>query len=58
MAITPLEIQKMRFSQKIMGYDPTEVEGFLALVASSSRPCCGLRRSPRTSPPTPAARPS
>ncbi len=90
MAITPLEIQKMRFSQKMRGYDATEVEGFLSLVAedlagrlmqieklerenhysssawrrpstastSSSRPCCGLRRSPRTSPPTPAARPS
>jgi cell division initiation protein len=33
MAITPLEIQKMRFSQKMRGYDPTEVEGFLSLVA-------------------------
>ena len=33
MAITPLEIQKMRFSQKMRGYDPTEVEGFLALIA-------------------------
>ncbi len=33
MAITPLEIQKMRFSQKMRGYDPTEVEGFLALLA-------------------------
>jgi cell division initiation protein len=33
MAITPLEIQKMRFSQKMRGYDPTEVEGFLAVIA-------------------------
>jgi len=33
MAITPLEIQKMRFSQKMRGYDATEVEGFLSLVA-------------------------
>lgn len=33
MAITPLEIQKMRFTQKMRGYDPTEVEGFLALLA-------------------------
>jgi len=32
MAITPLEIQKMRFSQKMRGYDPTEVEGFLSLL--------------------------
>ena len=33
MAITPLEIQKMRFSQKMRGYDPTEVEGFLSVLA-------------------------
>jgi len=33
MAITPLEIQKMRFSQKMRGYDPTEVDGFLSLLA-------------------------
>jgi len=33
MAITPLEIQKMRFSQRMRGYDPTEVEGFLSLLA-------------------------
>jgi cell division initiation protein len=33
MPITPLEIQKMRFSQKMRGYDPTEVEGFLSLLA-------------------------
>src|SRR5436305_7671976 len=33
MAITPLEIQKMRYSQKMRGYDPTEVEGFLSLLA-------------------------
>ena len=33
MAITPLEIQKMRFSQKMRGYDPTEVEDFLSLLA-------------------------
>jgi cell division initiation protein len=29
----PLEIQKARFAQKMRGYDPTEVENFLALVA-------------------------
>jgi cell division initiation protein len=33
MALTPLEIQKMRFSQKIRGFDPTEVEGFLSVLA-------------------------
>jgi cell division initiation protein len=33
MALTPLDIQKMRFPQKMRGYDPTEVESFLALVA-------------------------
>ena len=33
MSLTPLDIQKMRFPQKMRGYDPTEVEDFLALVA-------------------------
>lgn len=33
MALTPLEIQKMRFTQKMRGYDPDEVEDFLSLVA-------------------------
>jgi cell division initiation protein len=33
MALTPLEIQKMRFSQRMRGYDPTEVEGFLGVLA-------------------------
>lgn len=33
MALTPLEIQKMRFNQRMRGYDPTEVEGFLTLLA-------------------------
>jgi cell division initiation protein len=33
MALTPLDIQKMRFPQKMRGFDPTEVESFLALVA-------------------------
>jgi cell division initiation protein len=33
MALTPLDIQKMRFPQRMRGYDPTEVENFLALVA-------------------------
>src|SRR5215470_15449243 len=33
MSLTPLDIQKMRFPQKMRGYDPTEVENFLALVA-------------------------
>src|SRR6478752_2289712 len=33
MALTPLDIQKMRFPQKMRGFDPTEVENFLSLVA-------------------------
>src|SRR5262249_40009089 len=33
MALTPLEIQKMRFPQRMRGYDPAEVESFLSLVA-------------------------
>jgi cell division initiation protein len=33
MSITPLDILKMRFPQKMRGYDPIEVEGFLKLVA-------------------------
>jgi cell division initiation protein len=33
MPLTPLEIQKMRFSQKMRGYDTTEVEGFLGVLA-------------------------
>ncbi|HTQ80384.1 MAG TPA: DivIVA domain-containing protein [Thermoanaerobaculia bacterium] len=33
MALTPLDIQKMRFPQKMRGYDPAEVESFLTLVA-------------------------
>jgi cell division initiation protein len=33
MALTPLEIQKMRFSQRMRGFDTTEVENFLALLA-------------------------
>ena len=33
MPLQPLEIQKTRFAQKLRGYDPTEVENFLALVA-------------------------
>jgi cell division initiation protein len=33
MALQPLEIQKTRFAQKLRGYDPVEVENFLALVA-------------------------
>jgi cell division initiation protein len=33
MALTPLEIQKMRFPQKLRGYDSAEVESFLALLA-------------------------
>jgi len=31
--LTPLEIQKHEFSRKWKGYDPVEVESFLALVA-------------------------
>lgn len=33
MALTPLDIQKTRFTQKMRGYDPREVEEFLQLVA-------------------------
>jgi cell division initiation protein len=33
MALTPLDIQKMRFPQKMRGSDPAEVEAFLRLVA-------------------------
>lgn len=33
MSLNPLEIQKMRFTHKMRGYDPTEVEGFLSVVA-------------------------
>jgi len=33
MALTPLEIQKTRFAQKLRGYDPTEVDHFLSLVS-------------------------
>ena len=33
MAITPLDIRKMTFPQKLRGFDPQEVESFLGLVA-------------------------
>ncbi len=33
MAISPLDIQKMTFAQKMRGYDTTEVTNFLQLVA-------------------------
>ncbi|HVT61189.1 MAG TPA: DivIVA domain-containing protein [Thermoanaerobaculia bacterium] len=33
MALTPLEIQKMRFPQRMRGYEPAEVERFLTLMA-------------------------
>lgn len=33
MSLTPLEIQKMRFSQKMRGYDADEVNDFLTVVA-------------------------
>jgi cell division initiation protein len=33
MALTPLDIQKMRFPQRMRGYDTGEVENFLSLVA-------------------------
>ncbi len=33
MALTPLDIQKMRFPQQMRGYDTSEVENFLSLVA-------------------------
>jgi DivIVA domain-containing protein len=33
MSLTPLDIRKMTFAQKLRGYDPKEVEDFLGLVA-------------------------
>ena len=33
MALAPLDIQKMRFNQRMRGFDTTEVEGFLVLIA-------------------------
>ncbi|HEX9670469.1 MAG TPA: DivIVA domain-containing protein [Thermoanaerobaculia bacterium] len=33
MSLTPLDVQKARFPQKVRGYDAREVEDFLALVA-------------------------
>jgi len=33
MTLTPLDVQKARFPQKLRGYDPREVEEFLELVA-------------------------
>ena len=33
MPLQPLEIQKTKFAQRLRGYDPVEVENFLALVA-------------------------
>lgn len=33
MAMSPLDIQKMRFGQRLRGYDPQEVNDFLELVA-------------------------
>jgi cell division initiation protein len=32
-ALSPLEIQKMRFAQRMRGFNPDEVTGFLELVA-------------------------
>jgi cell division initiation protein len=48
MSLTPLEIQKYRFAQKLRGYDPVEVEHFLALVAEElSSKLAELERSER-----------
>lgn len=33
MALTPLDVQKMRFATKLRGYDAAEVDSFLHLVA-------------------------
>ena len=33
MPVTPLEIQKMRFAQRMRGFDTSEVESFLSLLA-------------------------
>jgi cell division initiation protein len=32
-ALTPLDIQKARFPQKMRGYDPQEVESYLSMIA-------------------------
>ena len=55
MALTPLDIQKMRFPQKMRGCDPAEVEAFLRLAAEELTARLGckiamagiLRRKPR-----------
>lgn len=41
MAMTPLEIQKMRFTQRMRGFDPHEVQSFLDLVAEEMTACLG-----------------
>ena len=48
MALTPLDIRKQSFSQKLRGADPLEVEQFLALVAEElSRRLAELERHER-----------
>jgi cell division initiation protein len=48
MPLTPLEIQKNRFAQKLRGYDTVEVDHFLALVAEElSQRLAELERTER-----------
>ena len=48
MPLTPLDVQKMRFAQKMRGYDPDEVDGFLKVIseelASALAECERLQR--------------
>ena len=41
MAMTPRDVQNMRFTQKMRGYDPQEVESFLALAAEEMQQTLG-----------------
>ncbi len=41
MAMTPRDVQNMRFTQKMRGYDPQEVESFLALAAEELQQTLG-----------------
>lgn len=41
MAMSPRDVQNMRFSQKMRGYDPQEVEAFLTLAAEQLQQTLG-----------------
>ena len=41
MALTPIEVRKMRFSQKLRGLDPAEVEEFLSVVSDEIAAAAG-----------------